>query len=260
MLHSISFQKYHGTGNDFIIINGFNLNVSLTEAEIQQMCHRRFGIGADGLIILRNLEGFDFYMDFYNSDGKPGSMCGNGGRCIVAFAHDLGLIKHKTRFKAPDGAHEAIFHHHDKISLKMANVTNIEKHEMGMFMNTGSPHLVLFKDTMDFDVCSKGREIRNNAKYKKEGTNVNFVIADQKHPLIYTYERGVEDETYACGTGAVASALTLNTLKNMESPIQLKAKGGTLTVYFNVLGEANYTDIWLEGPAKKIFSGTYFNE
>ncbi len=258
MLHSISFHKYHGTGNDFIIINGFNLNVSLTENMIQQMCHRHFGIGADGLIILRNLEGFDFYMDFYNSDGKPGSMCGNGGRCIVAFAHDLGLIKHKTIFKAPDGGHEALFHNHDKISLKMADVSKIEKHEMGLFMNTGSPHLVLFKDSLDFDVYSEGKKIRNNATYKKEGTNVNFVVVKEKQPLIYTYERGVEDETFACGTGAVASALALNTLKNEKSPIRLNAKGGSLTVYFNGVGEENYTDIWLEGPAKKIFSGTYF--
>jgi diaminopimelate epimerase len=257
MLNSISFHKYHGTGNDFIMIDGFRKDISLSEKLIQEMCHRRFGIGADGLIVLRDTIGSDFFMDFYNSDGRQGSMCGNGGRCIVAFAHDLGLVKDKTVFVAPDGIHEAVYHNEDKITLKMADVSLIEMHDNGLFMNTGSPHLVVFKKKIDFDVYTEGKKIRYSETYAKEGTNVNFVVPNDSQPYIFTYERGVEDETYACGTGSVASALALNQLKKTPSPIHLKAKGGLLTVYFNQTTNATYNDIWLEGSAKKTFSGIY---
>ncbi|HAM99486.1 MAG TPA: diaminopimelate epimerase [Marinilabiliales bacterium] len=256
-MQTIKFHKYHGTGNDFIMIDAFHENVALTEEKIQEMCHRRFGIGADGLIILRKHEGVDFFMDFYNSDGKPGSMCGNGGRCIVAFAHDLGIVSKNTRFVAPDGPHEAIFYGSDKISLKMNPVKAIETHQKGLFINTGSPHLVVFRNDSSMDVFREGREIRYSEAYKKEGTNVNFVISDTNVSKIFTYERGVEDETYACGTGTVASALALNHTKGLPSPIELKAKGGNLKVYFKKIGAQHYDDIWLEGSAQKTFSGFY---
>lgn len=256
----IHFHKYHGTGNDFILINGIQQPVALTETQIQQMCHRRFGIGADGLIILKQKEGFDFFMDFYNSDGKPGSMCGNGGRCIVAFARDIGIIQKKTFFMAPDGPHEAIFESPDKISLKMNDVNTIESHEKGLFLNTGSPHLVIFRQNADFDVYKEGNEIRYSEAYKKEGTNVNFIIPDSAISSIFTYERGVEDETFACGTGTVASALAMNKVYNHPSPIEFKAKGGVLKVYFKQIDPQQFSDIWLEGPAIKTFSGDYIFE
>ncbi|PKP10542.1 MAG: diaminopimelate epimerase [Bacteroidetes bacterium HGW-Bacteroidetes-4] len=258
MTQEIAFSKYHGTGNDFILINAFNKSIELSEQAIQTMCHRRYGIGADGLIVLRRKEGFDFFMDFYNSDGKPGSMCGNGGRCIVSFAHDLGLIKNETRFFAPDGPHKAIYESADKISLKMADVTDIEPHDLGLFINTGSPHLVIDKSKQTtFNVYTEGRKIRNEKKYKAEGVNVNFFQVKQNITKIFTYERGVEDETYSCGTGTVATALTLNQLFGNSSPVTLQAKGGLLKVHFSKKDANNYTDIWLEGPTKKTFTGTY---
>lgn len=258
MTQKIVFSKYHGTGNDFILINALDTTIVLSEQAIQTMCHRRFGIGADGLIILRDKEGFDFFMDFYNSDGKPGSMCGNGGRCIVAFAHDLGVIKKETRFFAPDGPHVAKYESADKISLQMADVASIEQHELGMFINTGSPHLVIDKSQEPaINVYDQGKKIRNSEKYKSDGVNVNFFQDNQNMPKIYTYERGVEDETYSCGTGTVATALTLNKLFGNPSPVTLQAKGGVLKVYFNRNEANSYSNIWLEGPTKKTFTGTY---
>jgi diaminopimelate epimerase len=258
MTQEVAFSKYHGTGNDFILVNAFDKSIELSEQVIQTMCHRRYGIGADGLIVLRRKEGFDFFMDFYNSDGKPGSMCGNGGRCIVAFAHDLGLIKNETRFFAPDGPHVANYDSADKISLQMADVTNIEQHDLGLFINTGSPHLVIDKSKQaTINVYAEGNKIRNEKKYKAEGVNVNFFQANQNIPRIFTYERGVEDETYSCGTGTVATALTLNQLFGKSSPVTLQAKGGQLKVHFNKKDANSYTDIWLEGPTKKTFTGTY---
>ena len=185
-------------------------------------------------------------------------MCGNGGRCIVAFAHDLGLIKNETRFFAPYGPHVANYENADKISLQMADVTSIEQHDLGLFINTGSPHLVIDKSKQaTFNVYTEGNKIRNEKNYKAEGVNVNFFQANQNIPRIFTYERGVEDETYSCGTGTVATALTLNQLFGKSSPVTLQAKGGQLKVYFNKKDANSYTDIWLEGPTKKTFTGTY---
>ena len=222
------------------------------------MCHRRFGIGADGLMILRKKKGYDFEMDFYNSDGYKGSMCGNGGRCIVAFAKDSGIIENKTLFYAPDGAHQAIYYNHDKIKLQLKDVNKIEKHPSGLFLDTGSPHLIIYKNSNNFDVLSEGRKIRYSDFYKKEGTNVNFVVYNNNISEVYTYERGVEDQTLSCGTGTVASAISLNKIKNIQSPVKLKTLGGNLTVYFNHKNDDNYNDIWLEGPVKKVFEGVFY--
>lgn len=258
MQNTLEFYKYHGTGNDFILINAWDTLINLDQETIQKICHRRFGIGADGLMILRRKEGYDFFMDFYNSDGKPGTMCGNGGRCIVAFAHDLGIISNKTHFLAPDGPHQAEYYSNEKIKLQMANVSTIEKHALGLFIDTGSPHLVITKEEdKTLDVYQEGKKIRYNETYKKHGTNVNFIIPNAKMPKIFTYERGVEDETYSCGTGTVASALCLNHLNKFPSPIKLQARGGQLLVHFKKVSESHYEDIWLEGPAKKTFKGTY---
>jgi diaminopimelate epimerase len=258
MKNEVQFYKYQGTGNDFILINSFDANIVLEPNQIEKICHRRFGVGADGLMILRKSTEYDFVMDFYNSDGQAGSMCGNGGRCIVAFAYDLGLIKNKTIFYAPDGAHEANYFNPEKIMLKMTNVSAIEKHHLGLFINTGSPHLVVAKNDSDMlDVYNEGKAIRNNSTYKNEGTNVNFVFPGLKTPKIFTYERGVEDETYSCGTGTVATALSLNHLHDKKSPIEIEAKGGLLKVHFQKKNQGQYENIWLEGPAKKTFVGTY---
>ncbi|MBI9069579.1 MAG: diaminopimelate epimerase [Salinivirgaceae bacterium] len=258
MQKSITFHKYHGTGNDFILIDSFHKDIKLSPEIIQQICNRRFGVGADGLIILRKADTFDFCMDFYNSDGKPGTMCGNGGRCIVAFAHYLGIISEKTTFLAPDGVHEAFYYNHEKISLKMSDVASFEQHKKGLFFDTGSPHLVILKTSKDtFNVYSEGKEIRYSSAYMPNGTNVNFLTTDKKIPEIFTYERGVENETFSCGTGAVAASLALNITNNIASPVTLKSKGGLLKISFTTHANNSFSDIWLEGPAINVFSGTY---
>lgn len=256
MEKGIQFTKYQGTGNDFILIDSFEKDIQLTAENIRSMCNRQFGIGADGLMILRKKNGYDFDMDFYNSDGNPGSMCGNGGRCIIAFAHDLGIIKDKTFFWAPDGDHIGIFHNHDKISLKMIDVSKIEEHELGLYMNTGSPHLVVFKNVQqEINVFEEGKKIRYSEPYSKQGVNVNFVIPNKDLSTIYTYERGVENQTLSCGTGTVASAIALHKIKNLASPIRFNTLGGKLNVRFEWTNKNEYNNIWLEGPANKVFSG-----
>jgi len=254
----IEFYKYHGTGNDFILINAMQNNIQLSQSEIEILCHRRFGIGADGLMILRPKKGFDFDMDFYNSDGYPGSMCGNGGRCIVAFAHDMGVIENETKFWAPDGEHKAVYYSQDKIALKMIDVDHIDKQELGLVLDTGSPHLVILKDSnKKLDVFNEGRTIRYSDAYNKKGINVNFVIPGNKISEIYTYERGVENQTFSCGTGTVAAGIALHKLQKCSSPLTFKTLGGKLTIYFDYLSCDSYRNIWLEGPATKTFSGTY---
>jgi diaminopimelate epimerase len=254
----IEFFKYHGTGNDFILINSFNDNIDLPADVIENMCHRQFGIGADGLMILRKKDGFDFEMDFYNSDGNRGSMCGNGGRCIVAFAHDMGVITDKAHFIAPDGEHFADFISYDKIKLTLRDVNNIEEHELGVFMDTGSPHLVIFKEhDNNLNVFEDGKAVRYSETYKENGVNVNFVIPQKDVSKVYTYERGVENQTFSCGTGTVASAIALNKLENRESPVEFNTLGGKLMVYFTKMNKDIYKNIWLEGPVRKVFSGVF---
>jgi diaminopimelate epimerase len=260
MSNSVYFSKYQGTGNDFIMIDNRNgKQPELTYDQIQQMCHRQFGIGADGMIILKEKEGYDFEMDFYNSDGRPGTMCGNGGRCIVAFAHDLGIFDKEVRFWAPDGEHEAIYYSKDQIKLKMQDVNGIQQHNLGLFANTGSPHLIIEQQNgLDIDFKAAGSEIRYNETYKPQGgTNVNFVWHKPEGLKIKTYERGVENLTFSCGTGTVAAVLCANHTKNYPSPLKVETDGGMLTVHFERKAEGKYTNIWLEGPAMKTFSGEY---
>lgn len=225
------------------------------------MCHRRFGIGADGLIILRPAEGYDFTMEFYNSDGSLGTMCGNGGRCVVAFAHDLGIIKEKTVFLAPDGVHTAVFQANKNIALKMQDVKEIENHELGLFIDTGSPHLLIFSAGIGLrEAYEEGKKIRYSLFYKNRGgVNVNFINYNRGGVNLITYERGVEDITYSCGTGSVATALALNIKHKLASPIRINTRGGTLEVKFNTSNSKEFTDIWLIGKAKKTFEGVKFN-
>lgn len=252
----LSFYKYQGTGNDFIIIDNRDSHFDTSNHQlIERLCDRKFGIGADGLMLLQTSENYDFEMVYFNADGYEGSMCGNGGRSLVQFANDIGVIDNKTTFIATDGEHEAYFEK-GLIHLKMIDVQNIENNETFDFMDTGSPHYVSYvKDLQSFDVVTEGRTIRNNERFKSIGTNVNFVQELGQNALsIRTYERGVEDETLSCGTGVTACALSA-ALKGYSSPIFLNVLGGELSVSF-IKNETGFENIYLIGPAKKVFEGT----
>ncbi len=252
----MEFYKYHGTGNDFIIIDNRTGHFSKNNEFVKQLCDRRFGIGADGLILLENSESADFKMVYYNADGHESSMCGNGGRCLVAFAHFLGLFETKTTFNAVDGLHEAQLRD-NVVKLKMIDVGNIEKIDGHFVLNTGSPHFVTHVEELeDFDVYKNGNKIRNSATYCQEGINVNFssVISDDTL-FVRTYERGVEDETLSCGTGATAAALVFMEEQG-KSSVNVKVLGGMLKVYAEQ-DEKGFHNVWLEGPATQVFRGNY---
>lgn len=259
MKNEIAFYKYHGTGNDFIMIDNMNgnLNSEMLNAEhVSNLCHRRFGIGADGLIILSSDKNYDFKMIYFNSDGRQSSMCGNGGRCIVAFAKELGYINDTCTFIAVDGPHEAIAQ--NQIKLKMKDVSTIEIINSDFFADTGSPHYVKFFSTeIPTDFINQAKEIRNSPQFKSNGVNVNFVSIDEKKLTMRTFERGVEDETYSCGTGVVASCIVYDHqyLKDqIEEEIIMQTKGGQLSVSYTRTKEG-YKNIWLKGPAKKVYQG-----
>ncbi len=257
----IQFYKYQGAGNDFVIIDDRGEQFDRTNQErIKFICDRRFGVGADGLMLLRNKEGFDFEMVYYNSDGNESSMCGNGGRCIVAFANDIGIIGDNCCFLAVDGPHEANAIHGvkgDWISLKMIDVDTIEKGPGYCFMDTGSPHYVAFESNLKkFDIIEKARLIRYNGRFREEGTNVNFISLEDDKLHIRTYERGVEDETLACGTGVTAAVLAAHATGQFKgNELDVVAQGGFLKVKFEKLNNG-YQNIWLEGPAEYVFKGT----
>ncbi|MFW6101370.1 MAG: diaminopimelate epimerase, partial [Bacteroidota bacterium] len=204
------FHKYHGAGNDFIIINNRQGVFPPDKNVIKRLCRRRFGIGADGLMFLETSAEADFYMRYFNSDGNESTMCGNGGRCIVSFAYDQGLIDKKTRFLASDGPHEAVIRDDNLVALKMQDVERVKTLGEHYFVDTGSPHYVRFVDDPEqVNVYEEGRKIRYNSQFSETGVNVNFVSLEEGDQIaIRTYERGVENETLACGTGAVASAIS----------------------------------------------------
>jgi diaminopimelate epimerase len=253
----IAFFKYQGTGNDFVMVDDRAQDFPVSRELIASICHRRFGVGADGLILLQNSPEYDFKMVYFNADGGEGSMCGNGGRCVVMFASDLGIISGKTRFIAVDGAHEATVSD-DIVELKMSGVKDLEQYEEYDFMNTGSPHYVTYVEHVDeVDVVNQGSEIRYGDVYgPKGGTNVNFVeVIEENHLSVRTYERGVEDETFSCGTGVTACALSASLRAGWGSPITVETIGGTLEVAFDQ-NEAGFQDIILIGPAVRVFEGT----
>ena len=255
----IFFNKYQGAGNDFIIIKSDgNSKTAFTEEKIKQLCDRRFGIGADGLMLLEKHSKLDFKMKYYNSDGREGSMCGNGGRCIVAFAFKNQLISNKTIcFEAIDGNHEAEIKENTTIKLKMQNVSEIEVGNDFFFLNTGSPHYISFVENIDsIDTVVEGRKIRYNNRFNEIGTNVDFAKLANNQLFVKTYERGVEDETLSCGTGVTASALCAAVKYNLlNSSLDIKTKGGNLKVYFKKNTQGGFEDIWLEGPATFVFEG-----
>jgi diaminopimelate epimerase len=253
----LHFYKYQGTGNDFIMIDNRTLFFPKNNVElINNLCDRRFGIGADGLILLEPSEKEDFTMVYFNADGNEGSMCGNGGRCLVAFAKQLGVIDHKTTFDAVDGLHFATVEN-EIVSLKMIDVNTVEVNPTHSFLNTGSPHDIRFcEDVNTVNVKETGAKIRYGAPYFETGSNVNFAQQiSNNHFKVRTYERGVEDETLACGTGVTAVAIAAHKAnKTNNNLIKLDVLGGALEVSFEKEGET-YKNVFLKGPAKFVFEG-----
>lgn len=252
----LKFYKYQGTGNDFIMVDDRENRFDTSNTDlVQKLCDRRFGIGADGFILLRLHNESDFEMVYYNADGNQSTMCGNGGRCTVKFAHSLGLFEKETTFMAIDGIHSASIEG-DIVTLQMQDVSEIQQKKDYFFLDTGSPHYVEITDNVDeLKVFERGKEIRYSQSFEKiGGTNVNFIekVSPQKIK-VRTYERGVEDETYSCGTGVTACALAMS-LEESSSPIRINTKGGELEVGWEKLN-GTYTNIYLKGPAKSVFVG-----
>lgn len=255
----LKFYKYQGTGNDFIILDNRKKDYSLLNTSaIHSLCDRRYGIGGDGLMLLNDRNGYDFEMKYYNADGNESSMCGNGGRCLVKFAYHMGIHRSTYKFMAVDGEHEAEIDTDETVSLRMKDVAGVKKFKGDYLIDTGSPHYIkMVNDVMSIDVYKKGHEIRYSKDFEKEGINVNFVeqLSEEDKIIVRTYERGVEDETYSCGTGVTAAALICYHNENGYNDVEVKTLGGSLTVEFDRLDEGKYTNIWLSGPAEKVFEG-----
>lgn len=254
----LEFYKYQGTGNDFIMLDNRDKTFKNDTKLIAKLCDRKFGIGADGLILLENPTEakYDFKMVYFNADGNESTMCGNGGRCIVRFAEQLGVVNNSAFFTAIDGEHQAVITPNE-IQLQMKNTATVQQNELGYFIDTGSPHHVEFVENLaDFDVYTKGKELRNHAIYSPlKGVNVNFAEIKEGKAYLRTYERGVEDETLSCGTGATAVALVSYLVNKVATcPVQLVTQGGNLNVKFTKT-ETGYQDVWLSGAATMVFKG-----
>lgn len=270
---TIQFSKFHGAGNDFVIIDDRESVLSTLEPDqlnrmIYQICHRHFGIGADGVMLLTKGEGVDFSMRYFNSDGREGTMCGNGGRCISAYAYIKGIAGKDCSFLAIDGLHKAeivdVRAGKSHIRLQMKDVSFNGPFTDPMTLDTGSPHYVTFVSNIEnMDVNFLGRSIRNSAPYRESGINVNFAEVFSDYIFLRTYERGVENETLACGTGATATAISayLKGIAQPGKPVNIHTRGGVLKVSFSHLpAECLFSDVWLEGPAEHVFSGEYYYE
>lgn len=250
---NVSFEKYHGAGNDFIMINGIDVKMALSPDQIRKLCDRHFGIGADGLIIITPSANTGFVMKYYNADGYEGSMCGNGGRCAARFAYEKNIAGRHMAFSAFDGTHAAEIVDNE-VLLEMKDIGHIQKEKEDYFIDSGSPHFVTFVENLDsYDVSGKGKTIRNN--FGKEGVNVNFLEGHEGKFRIRTYERGVESETLACGTGITAAAVAIAEKYHQNGKeFEIEAKGGVLKVYLEKSAKG-YRNIWLKGPAEKVFEG-----
>ncbi|MBT3241766.1 MAG: diaminopimelate epimerase [Bacteroidetes bacterium] len=252
------FQKWQATGNDFVIVDNrtHQLN-NYSPHIIKSICDRKFGIGADGFMLLKSSKKYDFEMKYFNADGFEAEMCGNGGRSIVGFARKLGIISDITRFKAIDGLHDGVVLGEDNYRIKMARVEEVVQKESGIFLNTGVPHLVVFSKDLDKeDVFKTGRALRYSQEFAPSGTNVNFIQPDGKQIRMRTYERGVENETLSCGTGAVAACIATEFSNHYgKEQYQVHVPGGSLLISFSRLDEQRFTDIFLEGEARMVFEG-----
>ncbi|MBM3417855.1 MAG: diaminopimelate epimerase [Bacteroidetes bacterium] len=256
-MSTIHFTKYQGTGNDFIIINNFTGRHALSISQVKTLCDRRHGIGGDGLILIEKSQEADFFMNYFNSDGSK-SFCGNGSRCAVHYAKGIGIIEDETKFEAIDGLHVALIGE-KFISINMHAVSAIQRFNNDFVLNTGSPHYVhLSEDLTSEKILQFGKSIRFSSDFNEEGINVNLMkVIDQNTIEIATYERGVEDETLSCGTGAVACAIIFNELsaQEKERTVTVKVKGGSLRVLYSY-SDGVYSDIQLSGPAIPIFCGS----
>ncbi len=257
---TIHFSKYQGTGNDFVIIDNRDKVLDKNDTKlIAHLCDRKFGIGADGCMFLEGPTApeDDFTMVYFNADGNESTMCGNGGRCLVAFAKDQGVVGDVATFTAIDGPHKATITN-GLVNLEMQEVDSIIEKPNHYWLNTGSPHHIEeVANIGDYDVFSNGKRIRNGAPYFDEGTNVNFVEKVNEDTFkVRTYERGVEDETLSCGTGVTAAAIAMHESgKTTAQKINIETLGGLLTISFKKEGEV-YKQVHLEGPAKFVFKGT----
>lgn len=253
------FEKYEGAGNDFIIIdNRQNVFDAKNNKLVEKMCNRQLGIGADGLLLLQVNNNYDFEMRYFNADGYETKMCGNGARCIVKFARSLGIINKSTNFIAGDGPLEA-FIEENLVRLKMRNIDKIQTEKEYYLINTGVPHYVCFRENLnDIDVYSEGKKIRYSSKFNDKGVNVNFVSILEKKISVRTYERGVENETLACGTGIVASAIITSIhTGHRGGTYTVFSRGGTLEVSFETKDNNSFQNIWLKGPATFVYKGEY---
>lgn len=257
-MNKLAFYKYQGTGNDFVMIdNRKGIFPSQDEQLIQRLCHRKFGIGADGLILLQDHDDYDFEMIYYNADATT-SMCGNGSRCAVHLAHHLGMIGKSSQFYAEDGVHDARIEG-ELIHIRMVDVVGIEQLEGGYFMNTGTRHYVrLVEDLSDYDVIGVGKKIRYHETFAPQGTNASFVETKGDEVHMRIYEKGVENETLSSGTGVTAVALTMSKVHDLPSPVKIQTQGGELQVSFKKYKEDFYTDVFMIGPAVMVFEGTVF--
>lgn len=265
----MQFSKYQGAGNDFVMLDQRTHRwISRDDSDlIARLCDRRYGIGADGLILLQSVEGHDFEMIYFNSDGRESTLCGNGGRCIAVFARDIGVTSNECRFLAIDGPHEALITSGEikklsEVSLKMADVRHMVREGNSFILNTGSPHFVRFDSSVDTaDMVAEGRAVRYSQRFRAEGINVNLVSLVNGNPdqlKIRTYERGVEDETLACGTGVTAAAIAFHQYRDLQPGsyhLPVQALGGNLSVRFTAHSDGSFTDIWLCGPATCVFEG-----
>lgn len=253
----INFRKYQGTGNDFIMIDGTKKTVKFSAKQVQNICERRFGVGADGLIIIKNHPNTDFEMDYYNADGSQ-SFCGNGSRCVQAYAKALGLIQDQSTFLAIDGIHNGKSVGTD-FATQMTDVKEVQQPGDDYFIHTGSPHFIRYVEDVDkIDVFEEGRKIRYSEAYREQGTNVNFVSEEEGFLRVRTYERGVEGETFSCGTGVTAVAISFLYKNKLDSKqVKIQTRGGELRIELNKISDREYKDIWLVGSAVEVYSGRF---
>ncbi len=252
---TIPFYKYQATGNDFVLIDNRSGKYSFSKDQIEKICDRKFGIGADGIILIEKHPTLDFNLAYFNSDGSP-SLCGNGSRAAVKMAASLGIIGDQTKFNAYDGDHDAQILANGDVRLKMNDVNEVIKEQGDIFINTGSPHHIHFvQNAKTVEVVEEGKKIRYSEKYKPAGTNVNFIETQPNNTIfVRTYERGVEDETLSCGTGVTAAALASSFI-GYQSPVSIRTLGGELSVEFTVSQSGAFQNIYLIGSAKKVFEG-----